>query len=43
MDLILSWKDLNYFSSIMNTSFIDGSKFEDISKVGFIIILSFKC
>jgi len=32
-DMIPCWRNLNHFSSITTTSFTDGSKYEDISKV----------
>ncbi|KAH9001795.1 hypothetical protein EDB86DRAFT_2827572 [Lactarius hatsudake] len=32
-DLVPCWCGLHHFSNVMNTSFTDGSKYEDISKV----------
>jgi hypothetical protein len=34
MDSIPRWSDLNHFNAIMHVSFSDGSKYEDIAKVG---------
>ena len=35
------WSDFNHFDAIMNVSFTDGSKHEDISKVNFRMLLYF--
>lgn len=41
MDSTPRWPGLNHFRSIMNVSFTDGSKHEDIAKVGLFITMSF--